>query len=139
MCLHVCVFHACPPWSPHFQVLITIYWLGRKAHLDAFYSGPQLNFKAFEGLLGLALSRVKSSPQVFDDLVVLLGRPHPAPSSTQALDEGADLKEGWYPEREDEPQPRRSCKSQTSVDSVESLEPRNLQPSSEGSQHLHDT
>ncbi|CAB1459600.1 unnamed protein product, partial [Pleuronectes platessa] len=39
------------------NVLITIYWLGRKAHLDAFYSGPQLNFKAFEGLLGLALSK----------------------------------------------------------------------------------
>lgn len=58
---------------------------------------------------------------------------------SQALDEGADLKVGWYPEREDEPQPRRSYKSQTSVDSVESLEPRNLQPSSEGSQHLHNT
>uniref|UniRef100_A0A8C4IG95 Calponin-homology (CH) domain-containing protein n=1 Tax=Dicentrarchus labrax TaxID=13489 RepID=A0A8C4IG95_DICLA len=40
------------------RVLITIYWLGRKAHLDPFYSGPQLNFKAFEGLLGLALSKV---------------------------------------------------------------------------------
>ncbi|XP_059214285.1 LIM domain only protein 7b [Centropristis striata] len=38
------------------NVLITIYWLGRKSH-DAFYSGPQLNFKAFEGLLGLALSK----------------------------------------------------------------------------------
>ncbi|KAM9409885.1 LIM domain only protein 7-like isoform 3-T4 [Pholidichthys leucotaenia] len=40
------------------NVLITIYWLGRKAQLDAFYVGPQLNFKAFEGLLGLALSKV---------------------------------------------------------------------------------
>uniref|UniRef100_A0A673AER1 Calponin-homology (CH) domain-containing protein n=1 Tax=Sphaeramia orbicularis TaxID=375764 RepID=A0A673AER1_9TELE len=40
------------------QVLITVYWLGRKANLDPFYSGPQLNFKAFEGLLGLALSKV---------------------------------------------------------------------------------
>ncbi|KAM8895271.1 uncharacterized protein AB9W97_011486 isoform 3-T3 [Spinachia spinachia] len=39
------------------NVLVTIYWLGRKAHLDAFYTGPQLNFKAFEGLLGLALSK----------------------------------------------------------------------------------
>ncbi|XP_035992039.1 LIM domain only protein 7b isoform X3 [Fundulus heteroclitus] len=39
------------------NVLITIYWLGRKAQLDTFYSGPQLNFKAFEGLLGLALSK----------------------------------------------------------------------------------
>lgn len=40
------------------QVLITIYWLGRKAHLDTLYNGPQLNLKAFEGLLGLALSKV---------------------------------------------------------------------------------
>ncbi|KAM9816880.1 LOW QUALITY PROTEIN: LIM domain only protein 7-like [Neosynchiropus ocellatus] len=40
------------------NVLITVYWLGRKAHLDMFYNGPQLNFKAFEGLLGLALSKV---------------------------------------------------------------------------------
>ncbi|XP_078031109.1 LIM domain only protein 7 isoform X4 [Epinephelus lanceolatus] len=57
------------------NVLITIYWLGRKANLDAFYSGPQLNFKAFEGLLGLALSK--------------------------ALDEGSNVfvKDGWYPER----------------------------------------
>uniref|UniRef100_A0A8C8DHA6 LIM domain 7b n=1 Tax=Oryzias sinensis TaxID=183150 RepID=A0A8C8DHA6_9TELE len=39
------------------NVLITIYWLGRKAQLDLFHSGPQLNFKAFEGLLGLALSK----------------------------------------------------------------------------------
>lgn len=40
------------------QVLITIYWLGRKAHLDTLYNGPQLNLKAFEGLLGPALSKV---------------------------------------------------------------------------------
>uniref|UniRef100_A0A3P8V2S4 Calponin-homology (CH) domain-containing protein n=1 Tax=Cynoglossus semilaevis TaxID=244447 RepID=A0A3P8V2S4_CYNSE len=39
------------------NVLITIYWLGRKAHLDSSYSGPQLNLRAFEGLLGLALSK----------------------------------------------------------------------------------
>lgn len=41
------------------QVLITIYWLGRKAHLDSSYSGPQLNLRAFEGLLGLGLSKVR--------------------------------------------------------------------------------
>nr|XP_054587807.1 uncharacterized protein LOC107381152 isoform X1 [Nothobranchius furzeri]XP_054587808.1 uncharacterized protein LOC107381152 isoform X1 [Nothobranchius furzeri] len=39
------------------NVLITIYWLGRKAQLNTWYDGPQLNFKAFEGLLGLALSK----------------------------------------------------------------------------------
>ncbi|GLD51946.1 LIM domain only protein 7 isoform X1, partial [Lates japonicus] len=37
------------------NVLITIYWLGRRAHCDRFYDGPYLNFKAFEGLLGTAL------------------------------------------------------------------------------------
>ena len=40
------------------QVLITVYWLGRRAQLEPFYCGPQLNFKAFEGLLGLTLSKV---------------------------------------------------------------------------------
>ncbi|XP_037552465.1 LIM domain only protein 7 [Nematolebias whitei] len=39
------------------NVLITIYWLGRKAQLDPVYSGPQLDYKSFEGLLGLALSK----------------------------------------------------------------------------------
>ncbi|KAF7668151.1 hypothetical protein LDENG_00030290 [Lucifuga dentata] len=37
------------------NVLITIYWLGRRAHCDPFYDGPDLNLKAFEGLLGTAL------------------------------------------------------------------------------------
>ncbi|XP_068186030.1 LIM domain only protein 7-like isoform X12 [Antennarius striatus] len=37
------------------NVLITIYWLGRRAQCDNFYDGPYLNFKAFEGLLGTAL------------------------------------------------------------------------------------
>ncbi|XP_016895273.1 LIM domain only protein 7 isoform X5 [Cynoglossus semilaevis] len=37
------------------NVLITIYWLGRRAQCDSFYDGPYLNFKAFEGLLGTAL------------------------------------------------------------------------------------
>lgn len=61
----MCVLQGRLHLSARSQVLITIYWLGRKAQLDAFYSGPQLNFKAFEGLLGLALSRVKSSPCCF--------------------------------------------------------------------------
>ncbi|XP_072321451.1 LIM domain only protein 7b isoform X2 [Eucyclogobius newberryi] len=45
------------------NVLITIYWLGRKANQDLFYTGPQLNFKSFEGLLGLALSRALDETQ----------------------------------------------------------------------------
>ncbi|XP_022623614.1 LIM domain only protein 7-like isoform X4 [Seriola dumerili] len=95
------------------NVLITIYWLGRKAHLDAFYSGPQLNFKAFEGLLGLALSK--------------------------ALDEGSNVfvkdsgdRECWYPEREERQRMRLSYKRENSVDSVESLDSRALRQNSEG-------
>uniref|UniRef100_A0A8C8K5M5 Uncharacterized protein n=1 Tax=Oncorhynchus tshawytscha TaxID=74940 RepID=A0A8C8K5M5_ONCTS len=40
-------------------VLITIYWLGRKAQCEPFYNGPNLRLKAFEGLLDIAaLSKV---------------------------------------------------------------------------------
>ncbi|KAK2853908.1 hypothetical protein Q5P01_006569 [Channa striata] len=86
------------------NVLITVYWLGRKAHQDAFYMGPQLNFKAFEGLLGLALSK--------------------------ALDEGSNVfvKDTW----EDCPHTAPSYKRGNSVDSVDSLESRALCPNNEG-------
>ncbi|NP_001128702.1 LIM domain 7 protein L homeolog [Xenopus laevis] len=40
------------------NVLITIYWLGRKAQGDSYYNGPYLNLKAFEGLLGQTLIKV---------------------------------------------------------------------------------
>ncbi|XP_068178823.1 LIM domain only protein 7-like isoform X2 [Antennarius striatus] len=84
------------------NVLITIYWLGRKAHLDAFYSGPQLNFKAFEGLLGLALSKVlEESNNVF-------------------------AKDSWYPERGECLTTRQPNNPQNSQD------PRALLPNSEG-------
>uniref|UniRef100_A0A3B4ZS61 Calponin-homology (CH) domain-containing protein n=1 Tax=Stegastes partitus TaxID=144197 RepID=A0A3B4ZS61_9TELE len=43
------------------NVLITIYWLGRRAQCDRSYDGPYLNLKAFEGLLGTALYKVNSS------------------------------------------------------------------------------
>ncbi|NWY25879.1 LMO7 protein, partial [Pheucticus melanocephalus] len=39
------------------NVLITLYWLGRKAQSDPDYHGPYLNLKAFEKLLGQALSK----------------------------------------------------------------------------------
>ncbi|CAK6965883.1 LIM domain only protein 7-like isoform X4 [Scomber scombrus] len=95
------------------NVLITIYWLGRKAHLDAFYSGPHLNFKAFEGLLGLALSK--------------------------ALDEGSNVfvkdsgyKEYCYPEREEFRRMRPSYKRENSANSIDLLDSRALRPNSEG-------
>ncbi|XP_030271174.1 LIM domain only protein 7-like isoform X2 [Sparus aurata] len=80
------------------NVMITIYWLGRHAHLDTYYSGPQLNFKAFEGLLGLPLSKI--------------------------LDEGSNVvvkdggyKECWYPEREEYLRMRPGYKTEISLDS----------------------
>ncbi|XP_069826727.1 LIM domain only protein 7 isoform X2 [Dendropsophus ebraccatus] len=39
------------------NVLITLYWLGRKAQSLPYYNGPQLNLKAFEGLLGQTLTK----------------------------------------------------------------------------------
>ncbi|TKS70279.1 LIM domain only protein 7 [Collichthys lucidus] len=95
------------------NVLITIYWLGRKAHIDAFYSGPQLNFKAFEGLLGLALSK--------------------------ALDEGSNVytkdggyRECWDSEREECLRMRPSYKIESSMDRVDTLDSRAIHPNSEG-------
>lgn len=41
------------------QVLITLYWLGRKAYTDPLYNGPYLKLKAFEGLLGKTLYKVQ--------------------------------------------------------------------------------
>ncbi|XP_030582328.1 LIM domain only protein 7b isoform X2 [Archocentrus centrarchus] len=91
------------------NVLITIYWLGRKAQLDTFYTGPQLNFKAFEGLLGLALSK--------------------------ALDEGSMLvKDGGdsvYQNPEEKCQ-YKSYRRENSADSIESLDSRTLRPNIEG-------
>ncbi|KAL1781109.1 LIM domain only 7 [Sigmodon hispidus] len=39
------------------NVLITLYWLGRKAQNNPYYNGPYLNLKAFETLLGQALTK----------------------------------------------------------------------------------
>ncbi|NXG81527.1 LMO7 protein, partial [Stercorarius parasiticus] len=39
------------------NVLITLYWLGRKAQSNPHYNGPYLNLKAFEKLLGQALTK----------------------------------------------------------------------------------
>ncbi|NWU94185.1 LMO7 protein, partial [Upupa epops] len=39
------------------NVLITLYWLGRKAQSSPHYNGPYLSLKAFEKLLGQALTK----------------------------------------------------------------------------------
>ncbi|KAL1021666.1 hypothetical protein UPYG_G00016310 [Umbra pygmaea] len=90
------------------NVLITIYWLGRKAQVDPLYSGPQLNLKAFEGLLGIALSRA------LEDTPRLVG----------IRDSG--YSELWYPERDDDvvrgTQPQPHVPDYRREDSVESID-----------------
>ncbi|XP_038618926.1 LIM domain only protein 7 [Tachyglossus aculeatus] len=44
------------------NVLITLYWLGRKAQSNPHYNGPYLNLKAFEHLLGQALTKALEEP-----------------------------------------------------------------------------
>ncbi|XP_045909598.1 LIM domain only protein 7-like isoform X3 [Micropterus dolomieu] len=67
------------------NVLITIYWLGRRAQCDRVYDGPYLNFKAFEGLLGTALYKAlqESSSQ----------------KGSNIRDSG--FGDNWYSEREE--------------------------------------
>ncbi|KAF4075313.1 hypothetical protein AMELA_G00233020 [Ameiurus melas] len=84
------------------NVLITIYWLGRKAQADPSYSGPQLNFKAFEGLLGVALSKALEEA---------------SGSKSSVRDSG--FAETWYPDRE-----VLSYRREDSVESVDSVESR---------------
>ncbi|TRY54373.1 hypothetical protein DNTS_011130 [Danionella cerebrum] len=85
------------------NVLITIYWLGRKAQSDPCYTGPQLNLKAFEGLLGIALSKaLEESGQ----------------SRWSVRDSG--FVEGWFPDQQS------GYSRGDSVESVESMESRTL-------------
>ncbi|XP_047198697.1 LIM domain only protein 7 isoform X6 [Hippoglossus stenolepis] len=67
------------------NVLITIFWLGRRAQCDRVYDGPHLNFKAFEGLLGTALYKAlqESSSQ----------------KGSNVRDSG--FGDSWYSEREE--------------------------------------
>ncbi|XP_027879902.1 LIM domain only protein 7 isoform X9 [Xiphophorus couchianus] len=67
------------------NVLITIYWLGRRAQSDRFYDGPYLNFKAFEGLLGTALYKALQESN--------------SQKSSSVRDSG--FGDSWYSEREE--------------------------------------
>ncbi|XP_059926616.1 LIM domain only protein 7-like isoform X4 [Gadus macrocephalus] len=92
------------------NVLITVYWLGRRAQLEPFYCGPQLNFKAFEGLLGLTLSK--------------------------ALEEGSGLcpRDGGYgdPEKENLYHVRPAYRRDDSVEGGNYLDHRSAHQRSEG-------
>ncbi|XP_071063211.1 LIM domain only protein 7 isoform X2 [Pseudochaenichthys georgianus] len=65
------------------NVLITIYWLGRRA--QRVYDGPYLNLKAFEGLLGTALYKA------LQEL--------PSQKGSSVRDSG--FGDSWYSEREE--------------------------------------
>ncbi|XP_067297497.1 LIM domain only protein 7b [Pseudorasbora parva] len=97
------------------NVLITIYWLGRKAQSDPFYTGPQLNLKSFEGLLGIALSKaLEESVQ----------------SKLSVRDSG--YVEGWFSDREDPFSLKQSgYRREDSVESFDSVESRTLSVASD--------
>ncbi|KAI4805908.1 hypothetical protein KUCAC02_010501 [Chaenocephalus aceratus] len=65
------------------NVLITIYWLGRRA--QRIYDGPYLNLKAFEGLLGTALYKALQES--------------PSQKGSSVRDSG--FGDSWYSEREE--------------------------------------
>uniref|UniRef100_A0A8C9S9I4 LIM domain 7 n=1 Tax=Scleropages formosus TaxID=113540 RepID=A0A8C9S9I4_SCLFO len=96
------------------NVLITIYWLGRKAQVDPFYNGPHLNLKAFEGLLGIALSKALEES-----------------SGPKRSVRDSGFGDGWYAEREEPYALQSAHRREASLDSLDSVESRTLSISSE--------
>ncbi|XP_049341287.1 LIM domain only protein 7 isoform X1 [Astyanax mexicanus] len=96
------------------NVLITIYWLGRKAQVDPAYNGPYLNLKAFEGLLGTTLYKA------LDDC-----------TSLRRSVREREFGDSWYSEREEIFSLQAGHRRDDSLDSLDSLGSRTTSTSSE--------
>ncbi|XP_059356057.1 LIM domain only protein 7 isoform X2 [Carassius carassius] len=96
------------------NVLITIYWLGRKTHADPFYNGPYLKLKAFEGLLGKALYKT------LEDC-----------TSLQGSVRNSSYRDSWYSEKEELFPLRAGHRREDSLDSLDSLGSRTYSTSSD--------
>ncbi|XP_055004676.1 LIM domain only protein 7-like isoform X2 [Boleophthalmus pectinirostris] len=99
------------------NVLITLYWLGRRAQCDPVYNGPYLNLKAFEGLLGTALYKAL----------------HESPSTPQkdnSILRDSGFGDSWYSEQEDLHHFRSGGGGHRRDDSLDSLDSLGSRPHS---------
>ncbi|XP_058526624.1 LIM domain only protein 7 isoform X11 [Ochotona princeps] len=85
------------------NVLITLYWLGRKAQSNPYYNGPYLNLKAFENLLGQALTKALEDPSCL------------ARSRRSSV-----CSDFWYPERVEFPDLPGNPKRDNTFESLDS-------------------